>query len=143
MTDGTSASSDDDGPGREASTGTVLLALAANLGIGIAKLVGGLVSGSAAMLAEAAHSAADTLNQVLLLTGLRRSRRPADEDHPFGYGQERYFWSLLPRSASSCSGRATRCTRVSKPSGTPSRCTACWCRTSCSPSASCWRVRPG
>jgi len=93
VADGTSASSD--GAGSEESTGTVLLALAANLGIGIAKLVGGLLSGSAAMLAEAAHSAADTLNQVLLLTGLRRSRRPADDDHPFGYGQERYFWSLL------------------------------------------------
>jgi cation diffusion facilitator family transporter len=83
-----------EGP-HEESTGTVLLALVANLGIAVAKLVGGLVSGSAAMLAEAAHSVADTLNQVLLLTGLRRSRRPADEDHPFGYGQERYFWSLL------------------------------------------------
>ncbi len=92
----TSADGDDGGDGSaEESTGTVLLALGANLGIAVAKLVGGLVSGSAAMLAEAAHSVADTLNQVLLLTGLSRSKRPADEDHPFGYGQERYFWSLL------------------------------------------------
>jgi cation diffusion facilitator family transporter len=51
--------------------------------------------GSSAMLAEAAHSAADTLNQAFLLTSLRRGERPADPRHPFGYGQERYFWSLL------------------------------------------------
>jgi cation diffusion facilitator family transporter len=77
------------------TTGTVLLAGGANLAIAVAKLVGGLLSGSAAMLAEAAHSFADTLNQVFLLTALRRSRKPADAQHPFGYGQERYFWSLL------------------------------------------------
>jgi cation diffusion facilitator family transporter len=47
------------------------------------------------MLAEAAHSAADTLNQAFLWTSLRRGARPADARHPFGYGQERYFWSLL------------------------------------------------
>jgi cation diffusion facilitator family transporter len=47
------------------------------------------------MLAEAAHSAADTLNQVFLLTSVRHGERPADPGHPFGYGQERYFWSLL------------------------------------------------
>lgn len=90
----TSSEARDTGPAEE-SRGTVLLALGANLGIAVAKLVGGLLSGSAAMLAEAAHSVADTLNQVLLLTGLSRSKRPADDNHPFGYGQERYFWSLL------------------------------------------------
>jgi cation diffusion facilitator family transporter len=47
------------------------------------------------MLAEAAHSAADTLNQAFLLTSVHRGKRPADASHPFGYGQERYFWSLL------------------------------------------------
>jgi cation diffusion facilitator family transporter len=77
------------------STGTVLLAGGANLAIAVAKLIGGLISGSAAMLAEAAHSFADTLNQVFLLTALRRSQKPADARHPFGYGMERYFWSLL------------------------------------------------
>ncbi len=77
------------------STGTVLLAGAANLVIAVAKLVGGLISGSSAMLAEAAHSFADTMNQVFLLAALKRSQRPADAQHPFGYGQERYFWSLL------------------------------------------------
>ncbi len=73
----------------------MLVAGAANLAIAVAKLVGGLLSGSAALLAEAAHSVADTINQVLLLTSLKRSRKPADDRHPFGYGMERYFWSLL------------------------------------------------
>ena len=85
----------DEGAGAEESTGTVLLAGAANLAIAIAKLVGGLISGSTAMLAEAAHSFADTLNQVFLLAALKRSKKPADVRHPFGYGMERYFWSLL------------------------------------------------
>jgi cation diffusion facilitator family transporter len=74
---------------------TVLVAGAANLVVAATKLLAGLVSGSSAMLAEAAHSLADTLNQVFLLASLRQSNRPPDEDHPFGYGQERYFWSLL------------------------------------------------
>jgi cation diffusion facilitator family transporter len=74
---------------------TVLLAGAANLSIAVAKGVAGLLSGSTAMLAEAAHSVADTMNQAFLLTALKRSRRPADDRHPFGYGLERYFWSLL------------------------------------------------
>jgi cation diffusion facilitator family transporter len=74
---------------------TVLVAGVANLLVAVTKLAAGLVSGSSAMLAEAAHSLADTLNQVFLLTSLRQSSRPPDRDHPFGYGQERYFWSLL------------------------------------------------
>jgi cation diffusion facilitator family transporter len=79
----------------EESTRTVLVAGMANLLIAAAKLVAGLASGSSAMLAEAAHSLGDTLNQAFLLTALRRSQRPADSDHPFGYGMARYFWSLL------------------------------------------------
>jgi len=74
---------------------TVLIAGAANIIVGLAKLVAGLLTGSSAMLAEAAHSAADTLNQGFLLTSLRQAERPADAEHPFGHGQERYFWSLL------------------------------------------------
>jgi cation diffusion facilitator family transporter len=81
--------------GAEESSRTVLVAGAANLLIAVAKLVAGLASGSSAMLAEAAHSLGDTINQALLLTALRRSQRPPDERHPFGYGQARYFWSLL------------------------------------------------
>jgi cation diffusion facilitator family transporter len=74
---------------------TVLVAGVANIVVLLAKLVAGVLTGSSAMLAEAAHSFADTLNQVFLFTSVRRGARPADRDHPFGYGQERYFWSLL------------------------------------------------
>ncbi|MFD7003561.1 cation diffusion facilitator family transporter [Streptomyces mirabilis] len=74
---------------------TVLVALGANLLIAVAKAVGGLLTGSPALLSEAAHSVADSMNEVFLLAALRRSRRPADHRHPFGYGKERFFWSLL------------------------------------------------
>ncbi|GAA1359982.1 cation diffusion facilitator family transporter [Streptomyces beijiangensis] len=74
---------------------TVLIALAANLVIAVAKAVGGVFAGSPALLSEAAHSVADSVNEVFLLAALRRSRKPADRKHPFGYGKERFFWSLL------------------------------------------------
>ncbi|MFD8717366.1 cation diffusion facilitator family transporter [Streptomyces sp. NPDC059629] len=74
---------------------TVLVALAANLVIAVAKAVGGVAVGSPALLSEAAHSVADSFNEVFLLAALRRSRRPPDERHPFGYGKERFFWALL------------------------------------------------
>jgi cation diffusion facilitator family transporter len=74
---------------------TVLVAGGANLFIAVSKVVAGLISGSSAMLAEGAHSVADTVNQGFLLVSLRTGARPADEEHPFGHGQERYFWSLL------------------------------------------------
>ena len=73
----------------------MLIAGAANLFVGAIKLAAGIMVGSSAMLAEAAHSAADTLNQGFLLASVHRGERPADARHPFGYGQERYFWSLL------------------------------------------------
>ncbi|WP_328535846.1 cation diffusion facilitator family transporter [Streptomyces sp. NBC_00344] len=74
---------------------TVLVALAANLVIALAKAIGGVFAGSPALLSEAAHSVADSLNEVFLLFALRRSKRPADRRHPFGYGKERFFWALL------------------------------------------------
>jgi len=77
------------------STATVLVALGANLAVAVAKGFAAVVTGSASMAAETAHSFADTVNQVLLLTALRGSRRPADRTHPFGYGRVRYFWALL------------------------------------------------
>jgi cation diffusion facilitator family transporter len=77
------------------STSTVLVAGGANLLIAAAKLAAGLASGSSAMLSEAAHSLGDTLNQVFLMASLRKSQKEPDEQHPFGYGMERYFWSLL------------------------------------------------
>jgi cation diffusion facilitator family transporter len=86
------------------SVGTVLLAAGVNLGIAAAKAAGGIVSGSSAMLSEAAHSVADTVTEVLLLTALRRSARPADAHHPLGYGPERYFWAFLASVATFIGG---------------------------------------
>jgi cation diffusion facilitator family transporter len=77
------------------STLTVLVAMGANAGIGVLKLIAGIFTGSAAMFAEAAHSFADTATEVLLLTALKRSDRKPDRDHPFGYGKERFFWALI------------------------------------------------
>jgi len=79
---------------------TVFIALAANVVIAVAKLVAGLLSGSTAMLAEAAHSFADSLNEVLLGISLRRARRPPDATHPLGHGRERFLWALLAAIAS-------------------------------------------
>ncbi|NJP48739.1 cation diffusion facilitator family transporter [Streptomyces sp. SBST2-5] len=73
----------------------MLVALGANVVIAAAKAVGGLAVASPALLSEAAHSVADSMNEVFLLAALRRSRRPPDRRHPFGYGKERFFWSLL------------------------------------------------
>jgi cation diffusion facilitator family transporter len=90
--------------GGDESTLTVLLALAANAGVAVLKLVAGLLSGSGALLSEAAHSFGDTSTELLLLTALRRSDQAADARHPFGYGKERYFWSLLAALAIFLSG---------------------------------------
>ncbi len=73
----------------------VVAALAANIGIAVAKFVAFLLTGSASLLAEAVHSVADTGNEVLLLIGRERSSRPRSEEHPFGFGRERYFYSFV------------------------------------------------
>jgi cation diffusion facilitator family transporter len=77
------------------STGTVIVAGAANLGIAIAKFVGGMISHSSAMLSESAHSVADTITEVLLFVALKRGKREPDDKHPFGYGRETYFWAFM------------------------------------------------
>ncbi|MFJ8854604.1 cation diffusion facilitator family transporter [Streptomyces sp. NPDC102437] len=86
------------------STFTVVVAAAANLGIAVAKAVAGVISGSSAMLSEAAHSVADTVTELLLLTALKRSDKPADEEHPLGYGPERYIWAMLASVATFVGG---------------------------------------
>lgn len=70
-------------------------AMAANAAIAVMKFSVALASGSSAMLSEGIHSVVDTTNQMLLLLGIHRSRKPPDRRHPFGHGKERYFWSLI------------------------------------------------
>lgn len=79
----------------EASARAILYALLANLGIAIAKTWAAWFTGSGSMLAEAIHSYADAGNQVLLFVGMRQARRPADAEHPLGYGKLSYFWSFI------------------------------------------------
>ena len=83
------------GPGESESLTTVLVAFVANILIAVAKSAAAVVTGSASLLAEAAHSWADAGNEVFLLFADRRSRRPADDMHPFGYGRDAYVWSLF------------------------------------------------
>ena len=85
----------EEGNGSGESVLTVVVAGLANLAIAIAKAVAGLLSGSAAMLSEAAHSVADTTTEVLLYTALRRGSKEPDERHPFGYGKESYVWASI------------------------------------------------
>jgi cation diffusion facilitator family transporter len=73
----------------------VFAAFGANLGIAVTKFVAFLFTGSASMLAESVHSVADTGNELLLIIGSGRSRRPRSEEHPFGFGRERYFYGFV------------------------------------------------
>ena len=83
------------GPGASESFTTVLVAFGANVLIAAAKSAAAAATGSASLVAEAAHSWADTGNEIFLLIADRRSRRPPDRAHPFGHGREAYVWSLF------------------------------------------------
>jgi len=79
----------------ESTARAILYAFLANFAIAIAKSWAAWLTGSGSMLAEAIHSYADTCNQVLLYLGLKQSQRPADDEHPLGYGKLSYFWSFI------------------------------------------------
>lgn len=81
--------------GSDAKPITIYAAIVANFLIAVSKFIVAGLTGSSAMLSEGIHSVADTGNQALLLLGIRLSKRPANPEHPFGYGKELYFWSLI------------------------------------------------
>ena len=83
------------GGGHGESSGAILAAFLANVGIAVTKFVGFLITGSSSLLAESIHSVADSSNQGLLVLGGKRAARPATELHPFGFGRSRYFWSFI------------------------------------------------
>jgi cation diffusion facilitator family transporter len=92
---GHGADADGHGGGHGGGTTAILAALAANIGIAIAKFVAFLITGASSMLAEAIHSVADSGNQLLLLLGGRTSKRQATAAHPFGFGRDRYLYGFL------------------------------------------------
>jgi cation diffusion facilitator family transporter len=80
---------------KKQSNVAIYASIAANVAIAATKLVAAAISGSSAMIAEGLHSLVDASDGTLLLVGRKRSRRPPDEQHPFGHGKELYFWTLI------------------------------------------------
>lgn len=73
----------------------VYAAMFGNLAIALVKFVAAYITNSSAMLSEAVHSVVDTLNEILLLYGMKKAKKPGDVKHPFGYGRELYFWAFI------------------------------------------------
>jgi len=82
-------------PRHTSSRFVVYAALAGNVAIAVTKFIAAMLTGSAAMLSEGVHSLVDSINEILLLYGMSRARKPRDASHPFGYGRELYFWSFI------------------------------------------------
>src|SRR5690348_10457383 len=81
--------------GESESMPAIIAAFIGNVLIAITKFIAAYFTGSSAMLSEGFHSIVDSGNEVLLVIGLHKSRKPADEEHPFGHGRELYFWALV------------------------------------------------
>ena len=127
------------GPGGSESLATVLVAFGANVLVAVAKSAAAVVTGSASLVAEAAHSWADSGNEIFLLIANRRARRPPDRAHPFGHGREAYVWSLFAALGLFVAGAAVSVTRGVQELVHPSRPSASWSGTWCLPCPSSWR----
>ena len=79
----------------ESSRLPIYSALIANIAIAVTKFIAAAITGSSAMISEGIHSVVDTANELLLLLGIAKSKKPADKKRPFGYGRELYFWSFI------------------------------------------------
>jgi cation diffusion facilitator family transporter len=80
---------------KDRSKKAVYAALFGNLGIALSKLIAAIFTGSIALWAETLHSFSDTINQILILIGIKTSSKAASERHPFGHGKEQFFWSFI------------------------------------------------